>query len=72
MKVLLRVAAACLVLKWVHDSKDVDADVGHILHWMTQSLMDVMFTFRPFGCGADNLVNRFRHLDARHLISPDI
>lgn len=66
---LLRVAAACLVMKWVHDSKDADADADHILHWMTQSLHDIMFTFRPFGSGADNLVNRFRHLAARHLIA---
>ena len=62
---LLRVAAACLVMKWVHDRKEHDAD--HILHWMQQSLNDIMFTFRPFGSGADNLVNRFSHLDAKNL-----
>lgn len=59
---LLRVAAACLVMKWVHDGKEHDED--HILHWMQQSLSDIMFTFRPFGSGADNLVNRFSDLDA--------
>ena len=52
-----RVAAACLICWWSREN-------SHILHWLLDSLSDIVFSMTPQGTGTDFLVKKFGILAA--------
>lgn len=53
----LRAAAACLIVYWLKGESNV-------LHWLVESLLDVVFRSTPQGTGTEFLLKKFGYLSA--------